>query len=732
MIRVLTLILAMSLCLISASLPPTQARSGKSNGGIRRNEGAIAGQYIIVLKESTDGAMVPSIARGLAHQHGSSPEFIYQHTLKGFSARLSEAAALALSRNPHVEYVEEDALVEGAGIQQGASWGLDRIDQRDLPLNSTYSYSNDGAGVNVYVIDSGIRFSHQEFSGRASLEQDFVLDGLNGDDCYGHGTHVAAIIGGNTYGVAKAATLYSVRVLDCFGRGPLSRVLAGIEWVKEHHTKPAVANFSFISAGASASLDTAVRESIAAGVTCVVSAGNSNMDAGTRSPARVAEAITVGATDSTDTRAVFSNYGAVVDVFAPGADITSAWVTDDTYATMLSGTSSASAFVSGIAARLLQANPAYSPAEVSRAISSNSSPGRVADAMAGTPNQLLSTNIGMFNPKLLLDDFESGSIQKWHVFKDASTSFTAGATAPGAIGANSLEVSYSIGAWGGVSQGYLTPVNWSSYHTLDFWFYGGGTGNTIRVEISDNRPAGSTSDTAERFKYDLVDNFTGWRHFSLPWAAFQRRDDYQPAGAPNDGLTLTQVWGFNFAPVSGSGSFRIDQVELLRKSFNVLGDFEGGSVGNWSAFKDPGSTILPSVASPGKVGGYSMSLRYDIAYWGGISQGYLTPRDWSGYQAVEFWFYGGGSGNVIRLEVSDNRAQGSTTDTAERFEYRFTDDFIGWRHFCIPWIAFTRRADYQPTGAPSDGLTLTEVWGINFAPISGRGNFQVDQVQLTR
>lgn len=708
-----------------------QSQRIEPNSRIRRNNGAIANRYIVVLSDAVDRQIISSLSVNLARQHGSAPEQVYQHAIKGFSVEMTEAAAEALSRNPLIKYIEEDAVVEGASVQYEAPWGLDRIDQRDLPLTTTYSYANSGQGVNVYVIDSGIKLSHQEFSGRARREQDFVLDGQDGNDCFGHGTHVAAIIGGNTYGVAKSANLYSVRVLDCFNRGSLSRVIAGIDWVTANHIKPAVANLSFISTTASDTLDAAIRNSIAAGVTNVVSAGNNNIDAGTRSPARVGEAITVAATEATDSRAVFSNYGSVVDVFAPGVDINSAWATDDTATSLRSGTSSAAAFVSGIAARLLQANPAYSAADVSRAISSNSSPDRVADAMTGTPNLLLSTGTGTFNPKLILDDFWAGAIEKWHIFKDAGTSLTAAAISPGAKGSHALEVNYAIGVWGGVSQGYLTPADWSGYHTFDFWFYG-GTGNAIRIEISDNRPAASTTDTAERFEYKFVDDWAGWRHFSLPWAAFQRRDDYQPAGAPNDGLTLTQVWGVNFAPISGTGSFRVDQIELLKKSFDVLGDFEDGSAGNWGIFKDSGSTISHVIASPGKTGRYSMSIQYDIAYWGGISKGYLTARDWSSYQTLEFWLYGSGSGNVIRLEISDNRTQGSTTDTAERFEYRITDNFTGWKHYSLPWEIFTRRADYQPTGAPNDGLTLTEVWGINFAPISGHGNFQVDQVQLMR
>jgi Tol biopolymer transport system component len=416
MIRVLSLIVAMSLCLVAFSPLHTQAQSDRSKGGIRRNEAAIPSQYIVVLKAGIDSAQVSSVSQALAQQHGSSPQFIYSHVVKGFSARLNEAAALALARNPMVEYVEEDALVEGAAIQLNAPWGLDRIDQRDLPLNSSYSYANSGEGVNVYLIDSGIRFSHQEFSGRAVPAQDFVADGQNGNDCYGHGTHVAAIIAGNTFGVAKAARLHSVRVLDCANRGTLARIVAAVDWVTANHVKPAVANLSFISTTASDTLDTAVRNSIATGVTYVVSAGNNNIDAGTRSPSRVTEAITVAATDQMDNRAVFSNYGSAVDVFAPGVDINSAWVTDDAATSLRSGTSSAAGFVTGMAARYLSANPNETPAEVSHAITSNATVGKVVNAGLGSPNLLLYRP----NSKLAFSTKRDGNYEIYSMNADGS------------------------------------------------------------------------------------------------------------------------------------------------------------------------------------------------------------------------------------------------------------------------------------------------------------------------
>jgi Tol biopolymer transport system component len=381
-------VLLLTLCLLALCPQPTLAQEFNTTGRIRRSEGAVAGSYIVVFKDSVPQGRVEAFAAQLAREHGGIIGFTYQHALRGFSVELNEAQAVALSRNPQVEYVEEDSIVEGASVQNSPTWGLDRVDQRSLPLNAAYSYANSGAGVNVYIIDGGIRLTHSEFGGRAALAYDYVAGG-NGMDCNGHGTHVAGIIGGATYGVAKSAKLWSVRVLDCANQGSLSRVIAGIDWVTGNHVKPAVANLSFFTGSANDTLDTAVRNLIAAGVTSVVAAGNLNRDASLHSPARVAEAITVAATDINDNRASFSNFGAGVDVFAPGVEIVSAHSLDDAATFTRSGTSSAAPFVAGMAARYLSANPNESPAAVSRAITSNATPGKVGDAGLGTPNLVL-------------------------------------------------------------------------------------------------------------------------------------------------------------------------------------------------------------------------------------------------------------------------------------------------------------------------------------------------------
>jgi subtilisin family serine protease len=301
---------------------------------------------------------------------------------------MSEADALAISRDPRVAYVEEDAEMHAIATQTSAPWGLDRIDQRDRPLSGTYTYTSTGSGVNAYVIDTGIRRTHADFGGRAFSGFTAINDGRGTTDCNGHGTHVAGTIGGGTYGVAKSVRLYAVRVLSCSGSGSTSGVIAGVDWVRANRVRPAVANMS-LGGGASSSLDTAVRNSIAAGVTFAVAAGNSNANASNFSPARVSEAITVGSSTSSDSRSSFSNFGSVVDIFAPGSSIRSAWYTSDTATATLSGTSMASPHVAGAAARYLQTSPSASPSTVRNALVNTATTGRLSGIPTGTANRLL-------------------------------------------------------------------------------------------------------------------------------------------------------------------------------------------------------------------------------------------------------------------------------------------------------------------------------------------------------
>ncbi|MEI4271052.1 S8 family peptidase [Klenkia sp. LSe6-5] len=347
-------------------------------------ESPALGSYIVTLDPDT----VTTQAVDLTESLGGEITHVYEYALTGFAVTLPTALADRLPGLPGVVAVEADQPVHVAATQSGATWGLDRTDQRSLPLSSSYSYSATGAGTTSYIIDTGINLGHPDFGGRAVTGYDAV-DGGPAEDCQGHGTHVAGTVGGSTYGVAKQTSLVAVRVLDCDGSGTTSGVIAGVDWVTADHQagEPAVANMS-LGGGTSTALDQAVQRSIDDGVSYAVAAGNGNalgipVDACGQSPARVAGALTVGASDRQDRPASFSNDGSCVDLFGPGVDITSDWIGSSTATTTISGTSMATPHVAGVVALYLQGNPGASPATVAAEITSNATQGAVSSSTAG-------------------------------------------------------------------------------------------------------------------------------------------------------------------------------------------------------------------------------------------------------------------------------------------------------------------------------------------------------------
>jgi aqualysin 1 len=344
-------------------------------------------RYIVVLNEGANPRSVAAVV-------GVDPQYVYTAAVNGFAGTLNAGQLNALRHNPAVDYIEADGVVQASVTQTGATWGIDRIDQANLPLSTTFTYLSTGLGVHAYIVDTGIRFTHTQFAGRATSGYDAV-DGGTADDCNGHGTHVAGTVGGTTYGVAKGVSLVAVRVLDCNGSGTTAGVIAGVDWVANNAIKPAVANMS-LGGGANTTLDNAVKNAIAKGVTFGIAAGNGNFlgiaqNACNYSPARVPEAITVGATTSTDARASYSNYGSCLDIFAPGSSITSSWYSSDTATNTISGTSMATPHVVGVAALYLQTNPTATPAAVSSALTSGATVGKVTSPGSGSPNRLLFT-----------------------------------------------------------------------------------------------------------------------------------------------------------------------------------------------------------------------------------------------------------------------------------------------------------------------------------------------------
>jgi subtilisin family serine protease len=378
----------------SVSVPPPATDASSK---FRTVATPISGRYIVVLKTSeaklaTEAkAIAPSVAtvaEEMAKAYGATLTHTYSHVLRGFAVSANDQALAEMLADPRVEYIQEDGVITVAATQTGAPWGLDRIDQRALPLSTTFTYGTTASNVHAYIIDSGVLTGHTQFAGRMGNGVSTITDdGLGTSDCLGHGTHVAGTVGGTTWGVAKGVTIHPVRILNCGGFGSDAGIIGGIDWVAANHVKPAVANMSLQNL--SAASDVAVNALINAGVVTVVAAGNANTNACNGSPARVTNAITVGATERTDARSGFSNFGACLDLFAPGSDIVSAGIANTTASAIMSGTSMAAPHVAGAAALHLANNPSATPAQVATALINNATPNRVTSPGANSPNRLL-------------------------------------------------------------------------------------------------------------------------------------------------------------------------------------------------------------------------------------------------------------------------------------------------------------------------------------------------------
>lgn len=384
--QVSTFLLAIALSHLTYAAPATT----NSVLGSSEAKGIIKNQYIVILNKDVGSSN--EFAQGIAKQHGGKVLQTYDAVLKGFAIYLPDVAGTAfveaMKKNPKVVSVENDTIMKvDATTQSNPDWGLDRIDQKNLPLDSAYSYLQTGSGTTAYIVDTGILSTHQQFSGRVLSGYTAISDGNGTSDCHGHGTHVAGTVGGSTYGVAKNVSLVPIRILGCDGSGASSNVIAGLDWILKNGKKPAVVNMS-LGGEANASLDSAVENLFNNGYVMVVAAGNSNTDACSSSPARVSKAITVAATDSTDTRASYSNYGSCVDIFAPGSQINSSWIGSNTATKVLNGTSMATPHVVGVVAEMLQSTPTATPQTISTNLLNQAS-SNVVKNPSGSPNRLL-------------------------------------------------------------------------------------------------------------------------------------------------------------------------------------------------------------------------------------------------------------------------------------------------------------------------------------------------------
>lgn len=463
----------------SAVMSCFAANAGEIKGINAQN--TIANRYIVVFKDSAmmsvrgEKQTSATVASAVGVRFGAKVERAFNHVLNGAVITTDLENAKRLADDPAVAYVEADQVMRISGTQTGATWGLDRIDQTNLPLNGSFTYPS-SSGVHAYILDTGIRATHNDFTGRVGNGYTAVSDGQGTNDCQGHGTHVSGTVGGTTWGVAKNVTLHPVRVLGCDGSGSNSGVIAGMDWVVANAVKPAVANMS-LGGGASQASDDAIARMTNAGITTVVAAGNDSSNACNYSPARAPSAITVGSTTSSDAMSSFSNYGSCVDVYGPGSSITSASYSSNTGSTSMSGTSMASPHLAGVAALYLAANPNATPSQVTTAIVNNSTTGKITGIPSGV-NKFV--NIQFLNGDVVTPP--TGGVLTKDVAKSfsAATGQSAAYTFVVPTGATNLTFKMS----GGTGDGDLYTKLGSAPTTTDFLAKSDGTTNTETITIA--------------------------------------------------------------------------------------------------------------------------------------------------------------------------------------------------------------------------------------------------------
>ena len=526
-------------------------------------DAVVAGSYVVVLKDGQEG--VDTAVRALTGRYGGRVGHVFRRALHGFEVSLDEAAARRLAADSAVQYVQRNGIYRISGIETSAPWGLDRIDQRNRPLDGSYTYPNAAANVHAYIIDTGIRRTHTDLGGRAATGYDAITAGGTAADCHGHGTHVAGTVGGSSYGVAKGVQLVAVRVLDCNGNGTTAQVVAGVDWVTANAVKPAVANMS-LGGSADTVLDNAVSNSIGSGVTYAVAAGNGDsrgnpLNACGFSPARVPAAITVGATNSADDRALFSNYGSCLDIFAPGVDITSSWYTGDTATATISGTSMATPHVAGAAALVASVNPSWTPQQIRDYLVNNATTGVVAGLDSGSPNKLLH----VVNPAPSSDFSLTVSPASRTVDAGGSTTATV-STATTAGGAQPMSLSVS-----GLPSGATASFSPASVIS--------GGSSTISITTSASTPSGNygitvigtNSSTTRTTLLRLTVNSPEGSYF--PVGPNRILDTREGNGAPTGSLGPNQTLHLQ---VTGRGGVPATGVSTVLLNVTVAGPTSAG------------------------------------------------------------------------------------------------------------------------------------------------------------